>query len=155
TLAFLPPLAILVGLYLDEELDRPTNRLTRLFTAAALATAAIAFSATPLIVDRVGGARVLIGGVPVREEQGIVAMLWPAVIPAALVWGLAAVVVAIAGTRTRVVTLVLVGLLAPLSLVYGLAPLFDLVYPWHRFGDAIRQQPGPVWMLEYRAPSLT
>jgi 4-amino-4-deoxy-L-arabinose transferase-like glycosyltransferase len=154
-LAFLPPLAILIGLHLDEELERPTSRLTRVFTAGALGLAAILFSATPFIVDRIGGARVLIGGVPGREDQALASMLWPAVLPAAVVVAGAALVVAIAGTRARVIALVVVGLLAPLSLVYGLSPLFDRVYPWRAFGETIQSQPGPVWLLEYRAPSLT
>jgi 4-amino-4-deoxy-L-arabinose transferase-like glycosyltransferase len=154
-LAFLPPLAILIALHLDESLDRPTSRVTGVITAGALAAAALLFTVTPLIVDRVGGARVLIGGVSGRDDQAIVSLLWPAVIPAAVVIAVAALVVAFAGTRTRVVALVVVGLLAPLALVYGLSPLFERVYPWRRFGEAIRQEPGPVWMLEYRAPSLT
>jgi 4-amino-4-deoxy-L-arabinose transferase-like glycosyltransferase len=155
TLAILPPLAILIGRHLDEASDRPTSRLTRALPAGALARAALMFSATPLIVDRLGGARVLIGGVPGRDEHGIVSMLWPAVIPAALVVGIAAVVVAVAGARGQIMALVTVGLLAPLSLIYGLAPLLERVYPWHAFGDTIRAQAGPVWMLDYRAPSLT
>ena len=38
TLAFLPPLAILIGLHLDEELERPTSRLTRVSRQAPSAS---------------------------------------------------------------------------------------------------------------------
>jgi hypothetical protein len=154
-LVFLPPLGILVALHLDEELDRERRAAALRVGASMLALCGIALIVTPLLLGRAFEPRELLGGVPARDAGFDRSVLWPAVLPAGTALLAAAVVLVIARTRERIAALVAVGVIVPLSLLYGIGPVVDHVYPWREFGQTIRAAPASVWMLQYRAPSLT
>jgi 4-amino-4-deoxy-L-arabinose transferase-like glycosyltransferase len=153
-LVFLPPLSVLVGVYLDEELSAIRLRISAsdVAVAALLFTVALMLLLVPAIAGRFISARVLIGGVPERE---IGPPLTRAVIPVALVLFAGCGLTLQPSRRGRVISLCAVGVLVPLLAITAAAPVVREAYPWQRFAPSIAKAPGPVWVETYRAPSLT
>jgi hypothetical protein len=154
-LVFLPPLAILVALWLDEALDQPrTHPVAAYLTSSLLAVFGLALLSIPLLVGKVWTVRDLLGGVPERDLD-VARLLWSVVLPGGCVLLVAAVTMATLSLRTAIVGLCATGMIVPLSLVFGAAPILERLYPWEAFGQAIRSESGRVWLHGYRAPSLT
>jgi 4-amino-4-deoxy-L-arabinose transferase-like glycosyltransferase len=64
-LAIMPPLAIVIGLYLNEILERDVwSRWSFRLTTALLASTALTIAAIPLLLNRLFTARELLGGAP-------------------------------------------------------------------------------------------
>lgn len=154
SLALVPPLAIVVGMYLDDALYEGRARATAAFraTSAGLALAGLALLALPLLRGNTLRMRDLIGGVP--SNQGASSVWW-LIGPMAFVLLLGAVLVLLLPVRRRVGALYGVGLAAPLALLLSAGPLVDDAYPWRRFGNEISKIGGPAWIQMYRVPSLT
>jgi hypothetical protein len=154
SLALLPPLSVVVGVYLDDVLGRARTRATASFlgTGTVLALVAIALCAVPMLGGNVIRMRDLIGGVP--SDQGA-ATLWWLVAPMAAVLIVGAVLVLALPIRGRIAALFGVGLAAPLAILLAAGPLVRDAYPWQRFGAQIATVSGPAWIQMYRVPSLT
>lgn len=177
-LVIVPPLAILIALYLDERLreapaaaTRESRSMTRdwpaRWTSALLIVTGLALLAVPALLRQ--GAitpRALLGGVPdADQQQALVTAIWWVAGPAGAVLILGGAAIgwsASAPTRTRegrgvgvgVGVLMAVGALVPLLILSAVGPLMRSIYPWESFGREIQRAEGPVWMYGYRAPSL-
>jgi len=154
SLAFLPPLAILIALRLDEREAPLDLRATLRATTVALAVAAAALIVLPFLVNRIIAARELLTGLVDRQSDvtwTFAEALW---LPACL---LAATAVAVSTLRasTAIRVLTAAGAVVPTILVLGAQPLLARAYPWDRFGPAIQHSTVPVWLIGPRAPSLT
>lgn len=154
SLALLPPLAIVIGLYLDDIIGAPHRRTSLAFvsTAIALAVVAALLWALPSLHGTVLRTRDVIGGVPSAQDGSA---FGPLVHSVSVVLLAGAVLLFALSTRGRIAALYGVGLVAPLVALLTLAPMLDDAYPWKRFGEQIARQPGPAWIQNYRAPSLT
>jgi hypothetical protein len=154
-LVFFPPLAALVGLYLDGQLEAKgepsaTDRISSLI----LAGFGLALLTLPFAIGRIISPREVLGGVPAREVD-VARSLWPAVLSAGLALCGGALALVRGSARTRITVLTLVGVVVPLSILAGASPVVRDIYPWEQFGHAIRSEAGPVLLYGYRAPSLT
>lgn len=154
SLALLPPLAVLIGVYLDEVLNEPRKRisLTLLSTAVALALLAAALLTLPSLLGSGLRTRDLIGGVPAAQDGSAFGPL-VAWVSAALLVG--ALLIFVLPDRGRILALYGVGIAVPLIALITLAPLLNDAYPWRRFGEPIARSPAPAWIQNYRASSLT
>lgn len=154
SLALLPALAIVVGLYLDEMVDAPRRRASMAFvlTATALAALAVGLWILPSLQGTVLRTRDVIGGVPATQDGSAFAPLARSV---SVVLLAGAVLLFALAPRGRIAALYGVGLVAPLVALLTVAPMLDDAYPWKRFGEQIARAPGPAWIQNYRAPSLT
>ena len=154
SLALLPPLAVVIGMYLARMLDAPRRRISiaLMSTAIALALLAAALLALPSLHGTVLRTRDVIGGVPSAQDGSAFGPLvtW---VSAVLLAG-AALIFALPD-RGRIVTLYGVGIAAPLVALIAIGPVLDDAYPWKRFGQQIARAHGPAWIQNYRAPSLT
>jgi hypothetical protein len=150
SLAVLPPLAIVIAIYLDKELASPSVRKALLRPTAGLFVAV----AIALLVVMWGGfyqVRELIGGVPNTEMRTLSAIA----APTALLLGGGGVLLLFLRDTERVMAIASVGFLIPVILLLTARPLLADAYPWRRFGQQIARSLGPVWIHTYRAPSLT
>ena len=154
SLAVLPPLAVVVGLYLDEALAgrRLGSARTFLIASVILAGLGLLLLSTPQWLGSFVRLRDVVGGVPAANAGEA---LWSLVVPVSIVLIAAAIALAAMRMSGRIVTLVLLGFAAPLALLLAAKPVLDDAYPWRRFGDQIATTPGPVWIQNYRASSLT
>jgi hypothetical protein len=159
SLALLPPLAVVIGIYLDgllslgQVIDAPRRRLSLAMASTAviftaLAVALIAVPSMPGVLR----ARDVIGGVPAAQAGSAFASvgLW---VGAVMLIG--AAMVFFLPNRGRIAALYGVGIAAPLVALIALGPMLNDAYPWRRFGEQIARAPGPVWIQNYRASSLT
>jgi hypothetical protein len=154
-LAVVPPLAIVIGLRLDEVLGRePGIRWSCRLTTALLACTAVALGATPWLLDRLFTARQLPGGAPGRDGEAV-RLLALAVWPCAVLLALGAFAMWRLRGSLQVISIVTIGMAWPVLFVVSSHGLFRMAYPWERFGREIRGMPGGVWMIGPRAPSLT
>jgi hypothetical protein len=154
SLALIPPLSVLIGLYLDDVVTRAVSRGAAAFRTAAAVLAALAGGLTliPLLHGGSFRARDLFGGVPAAQSGDA---MWALVAPLMIVFALGAIAVFTLPLRGRIAALATVGVAAPLALLLAAAPVLDDAYPWRRFGAHIATAPGPAWIQNYRAPSLT
>jgi len=154
SLALLPPLAVVIGLYLDELLDAPRRRVSLAFvsTAIALMALAVALIALPSLQGSVLRTRDVIGGVPAAQDGS---GFNPLVMSVSAVLVIGAMLVVLLPNRGRITALYGVGLAGPLAALIALGPMLDDAYPWRRFGEQIARAPGSAWIQNYRAPSLT
>ncbi len=154
SLALIPPMAVLIGLYLDDLLAAPRTRTLAPFlaTSAALGVLALGLLAVPLLHGTVLRMRDVIGGVPAAQSG---AALWFLVGPVAAVLIAGAILVFRLPDSGRVTALYALGLAAPLAAFLAAGPLLSDAYPWQRFGRQMATEPGPAWIQNYRAPSLT
>lgn len=154
SLALIPPMSVLIGLYLDDLLAAPRTRPAVPFLATGVALSALAAGllAVPGLHGTVLRMRDVIGGVP-AEQSG--AALWTLVGPVAAVLIAGAVLVFWLSDRGRMTALYGVGLAAPLAALLAAGPLLSDAYPWQRFGRQMATEPGRAWIQNYRAPSLT
>ena len=154
-LAIVPPLAIVIGLHLDEITGRERGiRWSFRVTTALLACMALALAAAPWLLDRLFTAHELLGGALGRGVEPA-RLLATAVWPSAIVLALGAVAVWRLHGSARPTSLLVVGTVLPFVLIVSACTLLRTAYPWERFGRQIRETPGPVWMVGPRAPSLT
>lgn len=151
--ALVPPMAVLVGLFLDDAMDAPerTGGVSFLLTSAALGAFGLALLAVPLLHGSVLRTRDIIGGVPAQGDG----TFWPLVLPAASVLLAGSLLVLWLPVRGRIAALWATGLAAPLVILLAAAPVLGDAYPWQRFGRQMAAEPGPAWIQNYRAPSLT
>jgi 4-amino-4-deoxy-L-arabinose transferase-like glycosyltransferase len=152
SLALIPPSAVLVGLYLDDVFARIRQPdMAFIGSGLLLGAVAIALLAVPQLHGTAFQTRELIGGVPSAQAGSA---MWPLVTPVAIVLLVGGVCV-FALPRARVAVLAAVGVAAPLAILLAASPLLNDAYPWERFGRQIAAEPGPAWVQNYRAPSLT
>ncbi len=155
-LVCVPPLAIMIGLLLDEDFDsRGPMARTAHRTALLLGLCAAVLVAAPFGASHFLTVRQLLGGIrPVTTDVG--ALLAPVTIPLGCLAAVAALVVVLTNSpRGRVCAIATVGALAPILIVAVARPVLTAMYPWEVFGKAIAARPAPVWLLGRRAPSLT
>jgi 4-amino-4-deoxy-L-arabinose transferase-like glycosyltransferase len=152
SLALLPPLSVLIGTYLDDELAKEAA-LEFSFRASAgmLGVLAMALVLVP-VSGRFFTTRELIGGVP---GSRFTTALLPIVIPAAAELSAAALLVCWLTDRRRIAVLCCLGVLLPATTLVAARPVLEEAYPWRHFGERIASSPGRVWIHAYRAPSLT
>jgi hypothetical protein len=156
-LVFIPPLAVLIALWLDEQFDAApvARRAARISTTALLVVGTAVLIAGPLVVGYGLSAREVLGGVP-SETADVIELLSPVTLPSGLLLAIASVVVMTnSSLRVRIGSLAAVGAIVPVLVLAGARPMLRAVYPWEAFGRVIASRPGPVWLVGYRAPSLT
>jgi len=153
SLALVPPLSVLIGLFLAEWLDKPdTHAAPFRATSVTLGLLAVVLLAVPLFQGILFSTRDLVGGVP-AAQPGL--GLWSLVVPVALVLVAGAAMLWWLPARARLATLAAIGCATPLVALLASGPLINDAYPWQRFGKHMTGEPGPVWIQNYRAPSLT
>jgi 4-amino-4-deoxy-L-arabinose transferase-like glycosyltransferase len=154
SLALIPPLAALIGMYLDELLTETRNGGPASFrwTGALLAIVAGTLAVMPLLHGTAFRMRDLVGGVPGAAST---ATIWWLVTPVLGVFAIGAILLFVLPLRGRIAALALTGSAVPLAILLVAAPVLTDAYPWQRFGAHITHDPGPVWIQMYRAPSLT
>jgi hypothetical protein len=130
-LVCVPPLAVLVGLLLDEDFDRHTAMTTTARrTAALLGLGTVALLAAPFVADQFLTMRQLLGAIrPLTDDLGT---LLPAMtIPLASVTGITALALLIMRSpQRRVAAIAAVGALAPILVLAGSRPVLTAMYPW-------------------------
>ena len=154
-LVFVPPLAILIGLFVNEQLDRAGQRsVASRATAIVHGFLGIAIAAIPGMVGHMFTARELLGGSPLRggESQALLAQ---AVMPTAVILFVYSAVILRSNLRRVVGLTVCLGAVLPTVLVVSAMPLLRTTYPWERLGHKIHGTTSPIWMVGPRAPSLT
>jgi 4-amino-4-deoxy-L-arabinose transferase-like glycosyltransferase len=154
-LAIVPPLAVLIGLYLDDLLSgtlRP--RAVFRWTSAGIAATSLALACVPLVLNRAVRAQELFGALSGVGSE-LSSVLARAVWPAALLLVVSASVTATAGKRRALASIAFAGAVVPTVFVLSAKPLLQLAYPWERFGREIQGTNIPVWLIGPRAPSLT
>jgi 4-amino-4-deoxy-L-arabinose transferase-like glycosyltransferase len=154
SLALIPPLSALIGMYLDDVLDGVRGSATAAFRWAGgvLAAIATALIAIPLLHGTAFRTRDLIGGVPAADAADA---LWSLVTPMMIVFAAGAIALFVLPLRGRIAALTVSGTAAPLAALLAAAPMLGDAYPWQRFGAQIARDPGPASIQMYRAPSLT
>jgi len=159
SLALLPPLAVVIGLYLDDLISlsqsrkAPRQRVSLAWISAASVLTVLALSLIVLpSLHGVLRTHDVIGGVGVAQDGSA---FRPADIRIGAVLLIGAALVILLPIRGRVAALYGVGLAAPLVALLALGPMLDDAYPWKRFGEQIARAHGPAWIQNYRAPSLT
>lgn len=154
SLALLPPLSVLIGLYLDEELAEPRHAVTTSFrmTSGTLTALALVLIIVPIFFPHAFRIRDLVGGVPGSQST---TLLVRAVAPMSMLLLVSSGLVLLLSLTQRVAALCVVGAVLPLVTLLAARPLLSDAYPWQRFGPVIASAPGPVWIHTYRAPSLT
>jgi 4-amino-4-deoxy-L-arabinose transferase-like glycosyltransferase len=155
-LACVPPLAILIGLLLDEDFDNNTA-MTRTAgrTALLLGVGAAMLIAAPFVAGHLLTTRQLLGGLrPPSIDVGT--LLASVTIPLGCLSGIAAFgMLLTTSPKDRVAAIAVVGALVPVLILAAARPILTGMYPWEVFGRAIAARPGPVWLVGRRAPSLT
>jgi 4-amino-4-deoxy-L-arabinose transferase-like glycosyltransferase len=154
-LVLVPPIAILIGIRLDDALrEAPeASRQWRSVTALLLFSIAAVLVLGPSVADRFWTAREVLGGTPPPGMS--IAALARVGVPAGLVFAAGAVVVAAGSLRAGIAALATVGFVAPALLVATATPWLGAIYPWESFGRRVAASPAPVYLAGYRAPSLT
>src|SRR5205085_11809267 len=112
SLALIPPLSALIGLYLDDVIDGSIARAGAAFrwTAGILAAAAAALATIPLWHGTSFRLRDLTGGVPGSQAPDAI---WSLVTPVAIVCAAGAVTVVMLPHRGRILALALTGFAVP------------------------------------------
>jgi len=154
SLALIPPLAALIGMYLDDRLAEARSGGQAAFRWAGLVLAAVAtaLAAVPLMHGTAFQMRDLIGGVPAAPSAPVI---WWLVAPLMIVFAAGALALFVLPPKGRVAALAVTGIAAPLAALLMMAPILGDAYPWQRFGAEISRAPARVWVQMYRAPSLT
>jgi 4-amino-4-deoxy-L-arabinose transferase-like glycosyltransferase len=153
SLVFLPPLSVLIALYLEDELAAPrrSGAATRA-TPLLLFVLGTALSGTTLLGRRWIENQTLFAGTAPPEANTW--LVW-AVAPVAIVLVAGAALVWRSRGRRRLVALAGVGFALPLTAILSFQGLVDTSYPWQDFGTQIAAAPGPAWVYGHRTPSLT
>ena len=155
SLVCVPALAIVIGLWLDEQLDRPSGTRTRLQVLTILGVVAVALLSAPLWIAKLVTARQVFGAMR-PPAADVTALLAPPAIILGFLFGGAFVAFALTRqVKTHVAALAAVGALAPVFLLLIMGPLLHQMYPWDILGRAITPGHGRIWVLARRAPSLT
>ena len=153
--AVIPPLAILIGLSLDEVLtEQRQPRAAVWFTGVLFLTLGLALTSAPWLVNRLFSARELFGGA-LPPALDLVEMVREALWPAAIVLIGCAIAALLMAARNAIWLVATVGGIVPGLMIATAAPLLWYAYPWQKLGNDLRQAQGPVWMVGPRAPSLT
>ena len=156
TLVCVPPLAIVIGLSLDEDFDdRAAMARAGIATAVLLGICAVILVAAPFAASHLVTTSQLLGALRPMTTN-VADLLALETVPLGCLIGAASLaVVATSSPTWRVASLAAVGALAPVLILATARPVLMAMYPWDRFGKEIAARPGPVWMLHRRAPSLT
>jgi 4-amino-4-deoxy-L-arabinose transferase-like glycosyltransferase len=152
-LVFVPPLSILIALYLEDVLAAGRGGAKAMgATVLMLLILGLALFALPLVEARSASAQSVFGGVAGDEAQPL---LFRAVVPVAIVLVAGAAALQLAGRSRRMLVLVVIGFAIPLAAIFAARPVVLVSYPWQRFGSQIAAAPAPAWVYGYRTPSLT
>jgi 4-amino-4-deoxy-L-arabinose transferase-like glycosyltransferase len=150
------PLAIMIGLMVDEDFDSPRLTVsTARRTAVVLGLCALVLVAAPFGAGYFFTTDRLLGSIrpPTTDLR---ALLAPVAIPLGCLAGAAALVVVTTDSpKRRIAAIAAVGALAPILIIISARPVLSVMYPWEAFGKAIAARPAPVWLPGRRAPSLT
>jgi 4-amino-4-deoxy-L-arabinose transferase-like glycosyltransferase/ketosteroid isomerase-like protein len=156
SLVCLPPLAIIIGLWLDEEFDNPVaGRRPWRQTIGLLAVVAAFFFTVPFWLEYVVRTDRLFGAIrpPTADLPSFLAGV---TIPLGLLFAVAvACLVAFKTAMRRITVIACVGALTPVLGFVVARPMLQVMYPWEEFGSHVEQDHGPAWLLSRRAPSLT
>jgi 4-amino-4-deoxy-L-arabinose transferase-like glycosyltransferase len=156
SLVCIPPLAIVIGLWLDEAFDGPVAPIHAWTqTIALLAATAVALLTLPLWAGRLITVTQLFGAVrPLTSDVG--ALLTPVAVPLGWLVALGVGVLAMMrSTKGRAATVATIGALVPIVVLVAGRPTLQAMYPWEDLGRQIVARPGHAWLLGRRAPSLT
>jgi len=150
-----PPMAILVGLWLDDTLDCPAAGMGWLVPAATLGVVAATIISAPWWIDQALSMRQLFGGNR-PQDTAIGALMMPLSIPLGGLLVVAAGTVGAARSPTvGTLTLAGVGVLAPTLVLVTAGPLLRDMFPWEVLAREIEPGDGPLWLVGRRAPSMT
>lgn len=153
-LGLTPSTSALIAMYLDDELSlgRRASAAAYRATSLFLGVMALALVTVSVAGSRIWSTRELTGGAP---DSGAGAMLLSVAAPPAAALLAGSLLVLVLRGRRRVMALAVVGALVPLVTVLAARPLAAAAYPWQRFAARIAHDPAPIWMDNYRAPSMT
>jgi 4-amino-4-deoxy-L-arabinose transferase-like glycosyltransferase/ketosteroid isomerase-like protein len=155
SLVCLPPLAIVIGLWLDEEFDKPvaTGRPWGQ-TIGLFAGVAALLTTVPFWLGYVVRTERLFGAIR-PPTADLTSLLASVTIPLGLFFALAvACLLAFKTPMRRIAAIACVGALTPVVGLVVARPMLQAMYPWEDFGSRIEQDPGPAWLVSRRAPSL-
>jgi 4-amino-4-deoxy-L-arabinose transferase-like glycosyltransferase len=156
-LAFVPPFAVTIGMWLDGTgRGAASTRRAATATAWVMAAAALVLGSAPWVIGTFIRARDVTGGSP-TSGLALRELVLMAAWPTALLLLACAALLAVWRSRWphQLVVLGAAGVLLPLVLVTGAAPLLHATYQWDRLGRAIPRDGRPVFLVGPRAPSLT
>jgi 4-amino-4-deoxy-L-arabinose transferase-like glycosyltransferase len=156
TFACIPPLAVVVGLWLDEAfVERDHERAPWRGVCALLGLCAAVLVAAPFVAGAWLTPQQLLGGLrPGTSDMRT--LLAPLMLPlGGLLAGATLIVARANSVRWRVSALAIAGAVAPALLLVSARPTLLSMYPYEMFGTQIASRSGPVWLLARRAPSLT
>ena len=156
SLVCVPPLAIVIGVWLAEEFEKPhASERPWIQTTVVLGVLAAARLSARWWIGHLVTARQLFGAVH-PEESDVSAVLAPVTLSLGCLT--ASTVIAVAITKTlarRVAVVACLGAIAPVVVIIAAHGLLDSMYPWADLGRRIVPGHGHVWLLGRRAPSLT
>ena len=155
SLVCVPPLAIMVGLWLDEQIDRPSGTRTRVQVVAILGVLAGTLLSAPLWLGKLVTARQVFGAMRPQSADTSALLALPTIVLGGLIGCALVPFVLTRRVKTHVAALAWIGALAPVFVLVTARPLLHEMYPWDVLGRAIRPGQGPIWVLARRAPSLT
>jgi 4-amino-4-deoxy-L-arabinose transferase-like glycosyltransferase len=151
-----PPLGVLIGLWLDDELDHAVPiRTVWMQTAILLGVVAMALMSAPLWAGHLLTARQLFGGMR-PEQSDLRALLAPITLPlGCLVAAAAASVLAFRRPRRRILVVATLGASIPVLALLWAQPVLRSMYPWEVLGPEVQKDHGRLWLVGRRAPSLS
>jgi len=155
SLVCVPALAIVIGLWLDEQLDRPSETGPRRQGLAIFGVVTAALLSAPLWLAKLVTARQVFGAMRPPAADVTTLLAPPAIILGCLFGGAFVAFALTRQVKTHVAALAGVGALAPVFLLLIMGPLLHQMYPWDSLGRAITPGHGRIWVLGRRAPSLT
>ncbi len=156
SLVCLPPLAIVIGLWLDEALDQPlAMRRAWRQTIGMLGGVAVLMLSTPLWIARLVAVEPMLGSVR-PPTSDLASLLTGVIVPLGLLFVAAVACLLILKTpKSRVTAIACLGAFAPVLGLVVARPMLQEMYPWQELARQIEPGRGPVWLLARRAPSLT
>jgi 4-amino-4-deoxy-L-arabinose transferase-like glycosyltransferase len=155
-LVAVPPLAVLIGLWFDEELDAARSSLSSLAqSTVVLAIGATVLLLAPLVIGRFVTTRQLLGAIR-PDSPDVGTFVAPITVPLGLAFAVALVaVILLRGLRGRVIGMAVAGACIPLMAVAYAQPILRNIYPWERLGARVETGHGGLWLVGRKAPSLT
>ena len=155
-LVCLPPLAIIIGLWLDDEFDNPVAVGRPWGQTIGLLAGVAAFCLTvPFWLGYVVNMERLFGAIR-PPTADLPTLLAGVTIPLGLLFAVAvACLMAVKTPMRRTTAIACLGALTPVLGLIVARPMLQAMYPWEEFGSRIDQDQGPAWLLSRRAPSLT
>jgi 4-amino-4-deoxy-L-arabinose transferase-like glycosyltransferase len=155
-LVAVPPLGILIGLWLDDDIDASKpSRTGWIQTTTLLGVVATVLLSAPLWVGALVTARQLFGAVR-PQQSDVAALLAPITFPLGGLFAAAAIALLwFKRPAGRVIAVATLGALAPVVLLFCGQPILRSMYPWEALSAKVEPGHGHIWLVGRRAPSLT